>query len=195
MPTVDEVKEYLKLWKKNEDANNKELALNKLFHELCPENKNIEDILIKCSTLNDFYSTNIYDIYSVALHIKKQNIDERLRIGDPNLIKDIAKVKVGKSKTKRTFYSFATKYCSHHQEESYPIYDSYVEQVLWGLKKRGDGYSIFKREDLKHYEKYKKVIDDFRNHYGLIEFTYKEIDQYLWQIGKKYFGINDGREL
>ena len=186
-PTAEEVKEYLKRSKENENANNKELALKKLFHELCPDNNNIADVLIKCSALNDFYSTNIFDVYSIAQHIVKMNIDNRLRIGDPKLVKDIAEVKVGKSKTKRTFYSFATKYCSHHQEELYPIYDSYVERVLWEFKKRGDRYSAFKREDLKEYEKYKKVIDDFRNHYGLKEFTYKEIDQYLWQIGKLFF--------
>ena len=56
---------------------NQEKALNKLFFDLCRRNDNIEDILIKCSTLNDFYSTNIFDIHSVAKHILELNIDSR----------------------------------------------------------------------------------------------------------------------
>jgi hypothetical protein len=34
------------------------------------------------------------------------------------------------------FYSFATKYCSHHKPEMYPIYDSYVDKMLGYFKKR-----------------------------------------------------------
>ena len=45
----------------------------------------------------------------------------------------------------------------------------------------------FQIELLKDYPKFKKVVDDFRNYYGLTEFNYKELDQYLWQLGKKYF--------
>ena len=186
-PTIDEVKNYLKSWKENEDANDKELALNKLFYELCPENKDIRDILIKCSTLNDFYSTNIFDIHSVAKHILELRIDERLKAGDLNLVKDIAKVEVGNPPKERNFYSFATKYCSHHQPDKYAIYDSYVEKILMDFKKRGDKFSNFKLDDLKKYDRYMQVIYDFRNHYGLGQFTIKELDQYLWQLGKKYF--------
>lgn len=95
IPTVGEVKKFLKSWKENEDTNDKELALNKLFFELCPENKDIKDVLIKCSTLNDFYSTNIFDIHSVAQHIVKTNIDDKLKEGNLSIVDIIAHVKVG----------------------------------------------------------------------------------------------------
>lgn len=187
-PSIKEVEWFLNNWQNLPNYSNQEKALDKLFMDLCKFNDNIEDILIKCSTLNDFYSTNIYDVYSVAQHLFKiDRIDERLKNGDPLLIKDIAKVKVGKAKTERTFYSFATKYCSFHQPTLFPIYDSYVEKVLWELKNRVE-FSVFKLSELKDYPKFKKVVDDFRNHYGLTEFNYKELDQYLWQLGKKYFG-------
>ncbi len=37
---------------------NKEEALNKLFFEICPKNTDIKDILLKASTLNDFFETS-----------------------------------------------------------------------------------------------------------------------------------------
>jgi ADP-ribosylglycohydrolase len=187
-PTVDEVKKYIKRWNgpENEVGKNKEMALKKLFEELCPENRDFNDILIKCSTLNDFYSANIFDVHSVALRIMKLNIDERLKQGDYKLVKDIAEVKVGKSRKPRNFYSFATKYCSHHRPEMYAIYDSYVDKLLWEFQKR-DKFSAFKLTDLKKYPEFMRVIHDFQRRYGLEEFTVKELDQYLWQLGKQTY--------
>ena len=70
-------------------AANKELennpmdnALQKLFTQLCPYNTSLEDVLIKCTTLNKLYSTNIINIYAMAEHIHSLNIDERLHRGD-----------------------------------------------------------------------------------------------------------------
>lgn len=191
MPTVEEVKKYLKRWNgsEHEIGRNKEMALKKLFENLCPENTDINDVLIKCSTLNDFYSTNIFDVYSVALRILELHIDERLRQGDKTLVKDIAYVKVGKPgkpKTERCFYSFATKYCSHHQPTQFAIFDSYVEKLLWEFQKR-DKFSHFNLSDLKDYPTFMRVIKDFQIHYDLGQFNVKELDQYLWQLGKKFF--------
>ena len=56
-PNKNSVEEYIEKWNKLENYVIQEKALDKLFFELCPSNKRIEDILIKCSTLNDFYST------------------------------------------------------------------------------------------------------------------------------------------
>ncbi len=190
-PTVDDVIKYLRRWDgpEHEVGKNKEMALKKLFKELCPENRDFNDILIKCSTLNDFYSTNIFDVHSVAQRIMTLNIDERLKQGDYTLVEDIAKVKVGKTgkpKSQRNFYSFATKYCSHHQPEKYAIYDSYVEKLLWDFQKRDD-FSDFNLSDLKKYPEFMRVIHDFQKHYGLEDFTVKELDQYLWQLGKQIY--------
>lgn len=88
-----------------------ERSLNKLFIETFPNNTKIEDILIKASALNDFYSTNIFSIFPVAKHILSLNIDERLKAGDTSLVSEIASVEINGKK--KVFYSFA-KYCSHH---------------------------------------------------------------------------------
>lgn len=59
-PTKDEVKKYLAYWDSLENYKLQEDALDKLFFNVCPKNTDISDILIKVSTLNDFYSTNIF---------------------------------------------------------------------------------------------------------------------------------------
>lgn len=48
-------------------------------------------------------------------------------------------------------------------------------------------FSNFKREDLKDYETYMSVIRGFIQHFGLTQFSIKQLDQYLWQLGKWYF--------
>lgn len=183
-PSVKDAEWFIKYWQELPSYNNQESALDKLFMELCPKNDNIEDILIKCSALNDFYSTNIFDIHTVAQHILSLKIDGRLEKGDMSLVDEIAHIEVnGKD---HFFYSFAAKYCSHHQPEKYAIYDSYVEQVLISMNKR-EHFSDFKREDLKDYSKYMSVIRAFQQCFGLMQYNIKQLDQYLWQLGKWYF--------
>lgn len=183
-PCKEEVIKYLELWDSRENYVLQERSLDKLFFYTYPNNTAIEEILIKASSLNDFYSTNIYSIFPVAKHILNLNIDERLKNGDETLVDDIAKVIInGKEKH---FYSFATKYCSHHFPIIYPIYDSYVEKVLLYFNKK-DSFSSFKKEDLKNYKKFKEILINFKKFYKIEEYNLKDIDRYLWQLGKTYF--------
>lgn len=65
-PSIEEVECYLNRCKTLDTLDNyrlQESALNKLFFQLCPNNSDISDILLKTATLNDFYSTNIFAIY------------------------------------------------------------------------------------------------------------------------------------
>ncbi len=183
-PNRAEVNKYLDRWDSLENYVLQENALNKLFMEVYPKNTDINDILIKCSSLNDFYSTNIFSIFPVAKHILKLNIDERLKNKDTSLVNDIAKLNInGKEKC---FYSFATKYCSHHFPNDFPIYDSFVEKCLMYFKKKDKFYN-FAKEDLKDYDKFKNILLQFKKHYNIDEFNLKDIDRYLWQLGKDYF--------
>ena len=103
---------------------------DRLFHQLCPENKTIEDILLKAATLNDFYSTNIFSIFPVAKHILELDIDTRLMNGDLTLVDDLPTVMIGGKE--RHFYSFASKYCSHHNEKDWggTTHGTHVHSVL-----------------------------------------------------------------
>ena len=80
----------------------------------------------------------------------------------------------------------ASKYCSHHNPEAYPIYDSYVDEVLRYFRDL-DRFASFRTEELKDYRRFKGILIDFRSYYGLEQFSLKEIDKYLWQFGKEYF--------
>ena len=132
-PTNEEVQKYLDIWDSLPGYTAQESALRKLFNATYPHNKDIDDILIKVSTLNDFYSTNIFSVFPVAEHILALDIDERLDNADPTLVQDIASVTI--SNKAKNFYSFASKYCSHHRPDDYPIYDSYVDTVLRYFRK------------------------------------------------------------
>lgn len=183
-PCAKQVEKYLKLWDTLENYSLQECALNKLFFQLAPSNTNISDILLKSSVLNDFYSTNIFNIFHVAKHILSLNIDDRLKAGDETLVEDMKNVIINNKKIR--LYSFSTKYCSHHNPEAFPIYDSFVDKVLRYFRDK-DGFSKFKNEDLKNYKTFKSILKDFQIFYDLQKYSFKEVDRFLWQFGKEYF--------
>ena len=191
-PSKKEIEKYLSQWEELENYKFQENVLSKLFGVTYPNNNLIEDILVKVSTLNDFYSTNIFACYEVAKRIKFLDIDKRLKQGDESLVNDIAKVII-KDKTKN-FYSFATKYCSHHNPEEFPIYDSYVDDILKYFKKE-DGFCEFSDKELKEYKVFKSTLRKFRKYYKLEAFSLKDIDKYLWQLGKEKFPKNYQKKI
>ena len=120
-----------------------------MFQKIYPYCNELKEVIIKCSVLNDFYSTNIFKVFPVAKHIIEiENINERLAAGDPTLVDEIANVKLGENDKEKYLYSFATKFCSHHNEEAYPIYDSYENSMLKYFRNKKK--LNFKNEELKN---------------------------------------------
>ncbi len=189
-PCKSEVEYYLKLWDSLQDYTDQEKALNKLFFgEEFKSNKDIQNILIKCSTLNDFYSTNIFKVYPVAKHILDLDIDDELHEGKEELVEKIANIDINGKDGKlshKCFYSFASKYCSHHNPEAFPIYDSYVDKILRHFRKHNERLE-FHNNDLKSYSSFKNVLRQFQELYGITEYSLKDLDRYLWQLGKRYY--------
>lgn len=184
-PGIEEIDKYLRKWDSLENYTLQENALEKLFNRTYLKNTEIEDVLIKVSSLNDFYSTNIFSPFTVAKHIVALNIDERLAESDVTLVNDIARVKMDNGNI-INFYSFATKYCSHHKPYDYPIYDSYVDKILRHYRNEDKFYN-FKTVELKEFTRFKEILINFRSFYGLENYTLKDIDRYLWQLGKEKF--------
>lgn len=194
-PSEKEVDYWLAYWDSHPQYIEQEKALDKLFLKAFKGNEDISEILIKCSTLNDFYSTNIFKIYDVAKHIEALHIDKILDAGDESLVEKIANIDLKNNKGEikhHCFYSFASKYCSHHRPYDYPIYDSYVEKILKYFKKINNDFN-FSNDDLKDYAKFKKILLDFQRLYGIEKYNLKDLDRYLWQLGKKYFPNNYGK--
>ncbi len=189
VPSEEELKKYLAKWDTLGDYVDHEQALAMIFREDpgFRSNRDLRCVIIKCSALNDFYATNIYRIAPVARKIVETvDFDERLARGDDSLVEEIALA------DGRRNYSFATKYCSHHYPILYPIFDRYVSDVLAELRRRNPGAFRFRnKEALKFYPTFRGAIDDFREAYGLQEYSYKDIDRYLWQLGKTYYNPYD----
>lgn len=187
-PNKQEVNTYLEKWGELAQYAAQESALNLLF-ETYPNNNSLYEVLLKCCTLNEFYSTNLYGVYPMAKHIVSLGIDIRMQSGDPQLVNDIASghgIKRGESGKDLDLFSFATKYCSRHNSDEYPIYDDYVKAVLGHFQKK-DGFSDFTINELRNQYVFKKAIFDFRKVYSLEEFSIKELDRYLWLVGKENF--------
>lgn len=190
-PTNELLDRYIEEFNKDKRYKPADDAIIKLFKAF-PENNRIEDILLKISVINDMYSTNILGTFKMAEHILAQDIDEALNNGEPEVVQRIAKghgIRTKRKNTELNFYSFATKYCNWHNQECYPIYDSFVEKVLLAYK-RADNFSDFKTSDLKNFVIFRKIISDFKVKYGLSKHSLKEIDKFLWIYGKKKFPRN-----
>lgn len=189
IPTDSEVQKYLDAWDNLDDCVSHEVALTLLFSTY-PNNTEVSEVLIKCLVLNDFYSAGVraIDIQKMAENIVSCNIDNRLKKGDWSVVNEISKC------GKRNYYSFATKYCNWHNQFNYPIYDSFVDEVLWALNK---DKSLFKyRHELKSYTKYGESLKLLSEKYNLQSvisknyqygINYKILDKYLWLLGKDYF--------
>lgn len=183
-PTPDSVREYLTKWDNLDRYPEQERAIDRLYFQYAPKNEDLEDILLKSATLNDFYSTRIRVITSVGKHIQSLHIDQRLEAGDLTLVDDLKSVHMGVRTIQ--FYSFATKYCSHHKPDIYPIYDSFISEVFRYFRKK-DKFHSFRNEELKIYPRFKEIYLVFQDFYHLEDFSIKEMDKYLWLMGKEHF--------
>ncbi len=190
-PTADDVKKAIDEfngWNDEPDP-----ALNLLFSQY-PKNTDFDHVLLKVVALNALYSTMIRvnskitpTVYDVARHIVGLNIDAVLDEGSEILVDKIAntyKLSETLSKEKQYNYSFATKYCSFHRPKSYPIYDARVNEYLWHLRKLGI-LSKFGRNSLWAYPKFKRIVEEFQERYGLQDFSFKQIDAFLYLEGGK----------
>lgn len=129
----------------------------------------------------------IAQIFLLFIQLQKKiqslDIDKHLKEGDADLVMDIKNITInGKNKN---FYSFATKYCSHHDTMNYPIYDAYVDKALRHFRHE-DKFCSFKNEDLKDYCQFKRTLIEFQYYYK-INCTLKDLDRYLWLLGKAFF--------
>jgi hypothetical protein len=168
-----------------------EQALTELFEQY-PSNETLHHVFLKVVTLNTLYQTqirlyseNIPDLMDVALHIHQnaKEIDSALVDGLPDIVDKIAKV-TPSGKKARYHFSFATKYCSWHKPELYPIWDSRVDRYVHGLKPQPHYAEFFDTgEEHWRYSEFRRLIILFRESYGLTKFTFKQIDKFLYSYG------------
>ena len=181
-PTLDFVESYISRFDK-ESFGITDKAITRLIRAF-PHNHDLEDVLLKVVAINSLYATNIYAVVDVAKRICELQIDSALAQGSLELVGEIATVKV-RGKIRRN-YSFASKYCSWHAPHIYPVYDSFVDRMLWAYQKQ-ENFATFKREELLSYARYREILDKFRDHYALTQFGYKDFDKFLWLYSRETF--------
>ena len=168
-----------------------EPALTELFGRY-PDNKDVRHVLLKVVALNSLYSTRI-PIYSekipnavdLAQHIHKnaQEIDSGLAVDAPGIVETIAWVRAA-GKKERGYFSFATKYCSWHRPELYPMWDANVQTYIEYLQERSDFAKPFNvSADHWKYKEFRGAMNAFRDRYHLGSFAFKDIDKFLWLEG------------
>jgi len=119
-PTVELVRELGGRF--DDDPNTKpiEEAITVLMSQF-PRNEDIRHVLLKVTTINALYSTNIYAVIVLAEHIVHYNIDSLLASGDPEALELVARIQFKGDRKERHNYSFASKYCSWHNQAAFPI--------------------------------------------------------------------------
>ena len=161
-----------------------DLILKKEFKK---KNITLDQIYKKVVLLNSLYSTNIFATFNVSLKIYKiQNFINRVKQGDISLINEIRRHRI--SGQKKNFYSFATKYCHHHNPGAFPIYDSLVvKALLFFLNKEETKEYVWKK--MKEYKYFKASMDDLAELWKLPKsYKYEKLDKFLWEYGKKLNG-------
>ena len=178
-PTPELVERYSLQFQQNDKFGVDDRAIFKLVGAM-PRNKQLEEILLKVIAINSLYSTQIYATRRMAEHIHRLQVDDRLQRAEARLVDEIASLKLGE-KTWR-FYSFASKYCSFHNPNEYPIFDRFVQAMLVAYRNHY-GFAKFKVDELRQYRTFKAVMETFRDHFGLQRYSMKDLDRFLWLYG------------
>ena len=189
----DEMQKIHKRWEQTNEMKHHSLesdALALLFNKF-PNHTNISEVIWKVGCLDNFYNTNatkyvkIPDIAEKIISIK--DFDLRLQKWDKDLVSELATFSKEGKQVK--LYSFATKYCTLHnhiiyKRDDYAIYDSIVRKMLSRFNKEYNFAEFSSKDfDLENYSKYVEILDNFRKKFGL-NCSFRELDWYLWRLGK-----------
>jgi hypothetical protein len=187
VPTADRVKADCDIFDKDPYSDE---ALKVLFTQY-PRNDNYSHVLLKVVCLNRLYSAGILNPYPVARHIRDHapEIDSGLSRGSPEVVDIIVPVPITAKGKVLHFWAFATKYCSFHNPDAYPIWDSRVREYLtWLRQQKPQGSFLVKDPDSwTKYAEFVEIINNLRNLDTLREskFSFKDIDKFLWSEGGK----------
>lgn len=178
-PSPEEVRLACEEFDNDPETKVTESALGQLFRSF-PLNTDTGQVVIKALSVNKLYNARVDDIHigPLAHHIASlADLDDDLGRGKIDAVERIANC----PNIKR-YYSFATKYCSWHNANAYPLYDGNVAECL-RICERDHQFGHFFRDNLTSYPRFILVVELFRRTYGLQSFTPKELDKYLWLRG------------
>jgi hypothetical protein len=190
-PTKEDVEKEIEAFDKENGIG--EWLLGNLFSRY--RNNTVKsDVLEKVNILNRLYSTRLYSIEAMTNRILGvESFDSLLDAGSVDAAESIIECDLeGKS---RSTFSFASKYCSWHNWDAYPIYDQFVDECLWYYQSL-DHFASYSRSSFGTYGNFVKVVNDFRDRYDLGSFRFMDIDKFLTRRGaeikerRKTAGVN-----
>ena len=185
-PSVEYVKEIISEYPEKHYEFEDEF-FDKWLMNLYPKNDNLNAVFLKVTLPDTLYSTNIKSA-KIRLEIAEfihscKDFDKRLEEGNLELVNEIAEK--SQELSKKRFYSFASKYCSLHNRDKFPIYGSLVDEKLKEFNNKFNFYnSKISTNFLKDYANLMSVIDTFQKFFKFEEFNYRTIDRFLWTLGK-----------
>ena len=145
------------------------------------ENTKLEHVLIKVIAINTLYHARVWDVdlHQLALHISKiEELDVKLKQGRLDTVDAIWK----SQGTRRHYFSFATKFCSWHNQEGYAIYDLNMWEALRAYRSKELGFQ-FKVSGCTDYACFHTIVKRFQAAYGLESYSLKDVDKFLWRVG------------
>ncbi len=196
----DSFDSIVKEWKEDE-LRIPEEAIKDLCTDKYKSQTDINGVIAKISIINQIYSTRVknIDTYWLAKHITNNgeklekyifSDNEKQRIEAVQIIanskyssEDLSDERISQM---NDHYSFATKYCSFHNPDKFPIYDGYMCAIVksnWNnlskkiFKKKGD------IENIEFYENFcesmGRLKEIFSKELGE-NISAKKFDQFLW---------------
>lgn len=153
-----------------------------------PDNVDLDIVALKIGLIDITNATNISryksKISAVALAeciVNIENIDERIKAGDPKVVNEIARTN-GKIK----LVSFASKYCCYHNKnvygkDDYSILDTILKEHLPRYFDDVTSGKIEKWRTSIDYKKYNDYITSKLDELGItLEHRKRKFDYYIW---------------
>ena len=141
-----------------------------------------EACLLKSVAINSLYSTQVYAIVRMGQHVHQvigsvASLAE-LQVTGPRLVDRIASLPMKDGEKKRSFVSFAAKFCHFFiEQEQYPIYDDAARRAI-----RFHLGNAILRGDNPTYTSFCDALTRFRRE-AEIAGPSRELDRYLWITG------------
>lgn len=174
-PTTDNIKKYADAFDLNYRKTDEEIV--NAFKK-----KSSEDVFReRVHLINTSYHTRVPVENMVDNILNIKNLGDLINNGDAKAVDFITNC------GDKHYFVFATKYCCFGNMKKFPIYDSLSAKVLQWFNDR-DGFAksiqFEKIKDIRNYITYKDAIDMFIKKYKLKLSNYKELDKFLWLVGK-----------
>lgn len=165
-PSVFEALYFLKEWRANTDLVANKQRLDELFL-VQPFELSEQSLSEKVHLLNDIYGTHTQE--TIVTHLSQiNNLELRISQGDLSVVDDI------QASQQEGAYSFATKFCHHHNPIAYPFFSFTINNTLYKFENRDHFYG--KHYNYNNYSEFYNAMQAFRNHYGLETCSWFYID-------------------